>query len=170
MSQTKSTQNNEKESYYYYLKICVKGWLFFAACCAALIMIILHILGFWEIAKGILIFCRLIEPQPGITSTEKVTLEMVFKGIEFIFLGTVAYFVLFSLGQYSEHSDKAKFIGAKALVIGLLVAVIATDLVSKILKPDGLDFNSAIYESLVIFVLSLFYFGLEWLSEKSKAK
>ena len=102
------------------------------------------------------------------------TAHRVIEGVELLLLAPLAYIVLVNLARYvhtwmirkSDEKAKASLLGVKALVVGLLIAMIATDLVGKVLSDNGLDPTSAIFESLVIGVLIIYCFELEWVAAR----
>jgi hypothetical protein len=97
-------------------------------------------------------------------------IAQVVKGIELLFLAPLAFIVVLGVRRYlkdkffhvrSKGHGNLLLLEAKALVVSLLMAVVATDLISKILSVGGLTYEAAITESLVIIVLGAYYFALE---------
>jgi uncharacterized protein YacL len=109
----------------------------------------------------------------GPSSSERAA-HQVIRGVEILLLAPLAYFVLVNLARYvqtwksGDDDEKAKsnLLGVKALVVGLLIAMVATDLVGKILSEKGLDEQSALLECLVILVLTAYCFGLELIAAR----
>jgi hypothetical protein len=136
------------------------------ACGAFLLMLGLAVVGFVEIGKGILAFFVSDDTEIG----GRVAVSLALKGLEMLFLAPLPFMVVFAVGGYlralgaseagGERSDERK-IGrlerTKSLLISLMVAVMAADLVSKTLSNDGLTPEAAIYESIVIAVLGGYF-------------
>ena len=89
----------------------------------------------------------------------------VLKGVELLFLAPLAYLVVLILGDYlrcivvySPRTDKVheEVLDLKCLTTSLLIAVVATDLVQKVLSESGLTPDAAVYEGLVVVTLALF--------------
>jgi hypothetical protein len=57
---------------------------------------------------------------------------------------------------------------AKSLVTSLMIAVVATDLVGKVLSPDGLAQRRPIYELILIVVLSGYYLMLHYIGKSER--
>ncbi|MFH1679873.1 MAG: hypothetical protein ABIH26_04435 [Candidatus Eisenbacteria bacterium] len=68
------------------------------------------------------------------------------------------------LAEREEHAAKCKVIGVKALVVGLMIATLATDLVGRALSREGLTYEIALSQAAVIAVLMAYVFLLERLA------
>jgi hypothetical protein len=144
------------------------SWLVLPVICGLLLA------GLWEMITGLRVFVGHLPKPEDALSAEGAALQHAIKGIEFFLLAPLPYFVLLSLSNYIKNSRegavpgsaKERLLSVKALAIGLLIAVIATDLVGKILSRDGLAMHAALCETLAIVVLGAYFFGLEVLGSK----
>lgn len=136
---------------------------------AYFLMVALFVVGFWEISKGIyLVFFGSPSVPEGVSSRESAALEISLKGLEFLFLAPLTYLTLLSLERYvaktynqSDHeSARLQLINIKISIISLMIAIIATDLVAKILK-NALTYQATFTEGLVIVILGTYLFCLE---------
>jgi hypothetical protein len=138
------------------------------AVCAGGLMVALFVAAFCEIGTSLLIFFHRI-PVRDLTSTpESEAITVALKGIEYLFLAPMSFLVYRSLAIYvadmanGGHNPAARsaVTEAKSLVTSLMIAVVATDLVGKVLSPDGLAQRRPIYELILIVVLGGYYLML----------
>ncbi len=159
------------------LEECIRRMLFGGSVLAALALGFLVLTGLLTIFKGV--YSGLVSAvrnlaHPSAAMFSEQPAHQVIRGVELLLLAPLAFLVLVNLARYvkawmdkeDDERAKADLLGIKALVVGLLIAMVATDLVGKILSEDGLDRSSALFESLVIGVLTVYCFGLEWLAIK----
>lgn len=136
---------------------------------AYLLMIALFTVGFWEIGKGIGIFFGYPLMPEQASSRESAALEMSLKGLEFLFLAPLTYLTLISLVRYvattysqNDHElARLQLINIKVSIVSLMIAIVATDLVAKILSKNGLTYQATFTEGLVIIILGTYLFCLE---------
>jgi len=124
--------------------------------------------GVIHIGLGLYEFWRM----PSESAAAGYAIEHVLKGLEFLFLSPLPFMIVYSVGRYlgslldfaqetKRRSLLGEIVSVKALIISLIIAIIATDLVSKILAADGLTRDAALYECLVILVLGAYLVVLE---------
>ena len=149
----------------------VSGWLLLP------LMAGLLLVGLEMVGKGLLIGLGKMPVPDGAVSAEAAALQSAVKGIEFFLLAPIGYFILLSVSHYVRNvragelsaTDKERLLGAKGLVVGLLIAVVAADLTGKVLSREGLSMATAGAEVLVVVVLGLYFFGLEALELRLRA-
>lgn len=147
------------------------------AICAGLLMAAMFGAGFWELAAGVRIFFGLMpSPQAG-ARPESEAIVVALKGIEYLFLAPMGFLVFQAIVNYVTvrrthpvgqelKNAEAAVADTKALVINLMIAVVATDLVGRALAPDSPTTSPPVYE-LVLFSLLIGYLAvLHWLSPK----
>ena len=144
-------------------------WLFAAGLAlAGLIMALLFVAGFKLFWDAIVIFFGRAAAKVDVEPKAFALVEAL-KGLEYFFLAPLGYLVFLTMirfvrstisGDFDELADK-RIRNIKSLTMSLLIAVIATDLVSKILGPQGLGRDSAIAEILVMGALIGYYVLLE---------
>jgi len=147
--------------------------LAYASYCALIVM-----LGLLFAGLGTMIYGLYILGYGAVYTTEKIPIKgaihITIMGVELVFLAPLAFFVLMSLARWLADSrgangiseSSSRLMSAKAAVIGLFIAIVSADLVSRILTGTGLSYEPAISESLVIVVLSAYYIALERLSHR----
>jgi hypothetical protein len=142
------------------------------AVCSGVLMIALFSAAFCEIASAVLTFFRKFPNQlPGL-SLESELITAALKGIELLFLAPMTFLVYRSLANYiackttgrENPEAEAAVTESKALVTSLMAAVVATDLVGKVLSPDGFASHPPIYELLLIIVLVGYFYLLSKMS------
>jgi uncharacterized protein YacL len=167
-------QSTGGKSAYHYLMPWALTLILLAACASSVLMGGLLITGVFEVGKGCLVYFGWYSLPAGILSREASTLHFAIRGIELLLLAPLAFLVLLSLARYIDSSRKSTvdertrcdLLRVKALSVGLLIAVVAADLVGKILSHDGLSYTAAVSESLVIVVLGAYFFILEKLARE----
>jgi hypothetical protein len=124
----------------------------------------------FEIGRGLLIFGVSELQGPGPEGHGHVVVASTLKGIELLFLSPMPYLIVRAIGDYLKHviarrpetNDAPHELKAlKVMTTTLMIAVVATDLVQRTLAPGDLTPATALYESLVILVLSLYIVVLE---------
>lgn len=137
-------------------------------------MLFLFIAGFSEMGKAVIVFFR---HSSWISDTEQphaLVLTDTLKGLEYLFLAPLGYLVFLSLTKYLQSKVEADdnphaerdVLGIKSLIANLMIAVITTDLVSKILSPGGLSRDMAVNELLVMAMLAGYVYLLEHVSRR----
>lgn len=134
----------------------------------ALLTVALLAIALLGMASGIAGYAGLVEVDSGIEPTAAV-LAACIRGVELLFLAPLPFLLPLSLGRYirdsKEDSDdrqsKADLLSMKALTTGLLIAILASDVVGRALSHGGLHYEAAVSSSLVIAVLGAYFFGLE---------
>ena len=154
----------------YFADVFAISLLGLAAMTSSVLVLAVIGMGFAEIVEGLRYFYT--------EHNSKKALYHSISGIEFLLLSPLAYFVLRSLCIYVENihehnkfsgDAKLTLIEVKALIVGLLFAVVATHTVGQIITPDkGSEVGangSTEFEPIRTFVLmgilALFFFGLE---------
>jgi hypothetical protein len=164
----------EHRSLYRYVLLFVLLITFVATVGASLLMAALFGVGLHHIWMSVWLG---FHPEDG-RWPEATGIQWAIHGLEFLYLAPLAFMVLYSLTRYIEsHTAKDQatamtetrrdLLHVKGLVISLLIAVIATDLVGKMLGR-GLGMAEAISESVVVVVLMGYFALLEILSGKRK--
>jgi hypothetical protein len=105
-------------------------------------------------------------------------LEACIRGVELLFLSPLPFLIPLSLGRYIRDSkedrddrrSKADLLSIKALTAALLIAVLASDIVGRALRTEGLRYEQSISTTLVIGVLAVYFFGLERQAREVKAE
>jgi len=132
---------------------------------ACLLMICLFGIGFIFLFKGLLGFF-----ERGEISGPDVIVS-VLHGLEFFFLAPLPFLVLLSLARFFRSflnpnevsNDESKcdhqLHRVKALVVNLMIASVATDLLGRSLQ--GVTIETALGESLVMLLLGAYWFSLE---------
>lgn len=137
------------------------------AVASAVIMLALAAAGFIEMGRGV------IQQFSSATGHEQPNegspVGLVLKGLELIFLAPMAYLTFLTLWRYVEGNRKGvvdsslrrQVMEIKSLIVGLIIAVVATDLLGDVLSPIGAGYESAITGCLIIAVLGAYVIGLE---------
>ena len=110
-------------------------------------------------------------------SPEGLALGTALDGLEFIFLSPLALLLVKGIWDFvdrvrpisSQQTDPASpsfLIRIKVLIIGLMVAVVATELLKRSIAENGLSYEPAIAGSLFIAVLTTYSFLIERNSSK----
>jgi len=158
------------------LQRIVKARYIAGAVCAGGLMIAIFIAAFCEIGTSLLIFFHRIPVRELMSTPESEAITVALKGIEYLFLAPMSFLVYRSLAIYvadmanGGHNPAAKcaVTEAKSLVTSLMIAVVATDLVGKVLSPDGLAQRRPIYELILIVVLSGYYLMLHYIGKSER--
>ena len=128
------------------------------------LMAVLFVAGFWMFVRAIAKFSWRTHVPEG-TEADAFALVEALRGLEYFFLAPLGYLVFLTLIRYVEstvntgsdpHADQRsekQMVAVKVLIINLLLAIVATDLVSKVLGPKGLSVEAAGTE---VFVMSAF--------------
>jgi hypothetical protein len=152
---------------------------------SVLIMILLFILGFWEIVKGIWVFFSDLQHPTKELSSDSWALELCIKGFEFIFLAPLAYFLILGVARYAyvitpnpnvddsgtqkTNKEEIEFIErvrsdlmiVKAFTVSLFIAVFFASLLERAFSAKGLEYESSICTAGIIIVLIIYYYILE---------
>ena len=151
------------------------------------IMISLMGVGLWKMLLSILRFfgayggmTRLATNPPsstltpGLTGLENSGVASALEGLECIFLAPLAFLLVSGIWNFVEAVNKAirddkplasvppTFLNrVKGLIIGLMIAVVATDLLKRSIEEQGLTYRPAITGCLFIVVLAAYSFLIE---------
>src|SRR5882724_7640237 len=141
--------DSKKKPWFGWLRMLSVVIIFAFAVISCLTMLGLFVAAFWQFGQAIWILLEFLPPPKGMT-IEGSGIERTIRGVELLFLAPLGYLVLTSLAQYcfkgGDPAAKAQLAGVKGLVLGLLIALIASDLVDRILK-NGLEYQAAFAES-----------------------
>lgn len=151
----------------------------FAKCATLFVFIIcaflmgaLILAGLWDVTKGIAIVFHLVHAPKDAADHSSAALTDILKGLEFLFLAPIPILVVPALVKfvlngfgYEAASLPNRTLGfsfqdVKSFTVGLMIAVLATNLIGVALSKNGLTYETAISGCLVIFTLLLYYFGL----------
>jgi hypothetical protein len=154
---------------YAWLETLVLLLLNVAAWGAAVAMAGLLSVGLWKLLHAGLVFW-----PAGSTSATEEALREAISGFEFLLLAPLGYFLLLSLARYASrrkegqagHKAKAELLTVKALGAGLLVAVLAANLVGRLLDATPPNIIVVLLECLAIVVIAVYSFLLELLAER----
>ena len=128
---------------------------------AGLLMALLFAAGFVTISRAIWLFSLELFGHESAGPRTHPLVESL-RGLEYLFLAPLGYMIFLTLIRFLEglvkiddHPQKEKaaerqMMTMKTLMVNLLVAVVATDLVSKILGSGNLTLEVAIPELLVM--------------------
>jgi len=160
------------------LERCIELLYAAGALCSGLLMISLFLAAFCEIGSAVLVFFRQFVGNDQRLSLESAVLTTALKGIELLFLAPMSFLVYRSLGNYvaskasgrEDPDAEAAVTESKGLVTSLMVAVVATDLVGKVLSPDGLAAHPPIYELLLIVILVAYFYLLSRMGLRRASK
>ncbi len=138
------------------------------AFCSGVLMISLFLAAFFEIGSAVLNFFRKFPNQNPSLSIESELITAALKGIELLFLAPMTFLVYRSLANYiasktsgvDDTEAEAAVTESKGLVTSLMAAVVATDLVGRVLSTDGFTSHPPIYELLLIVVLVGYFYLL----------
>lgn len=134
---------------------------------AGLAMVLFGAIGLWKIVRGALMTLGAVTPasnESGIVSA--------LSGLEYLFLAPLAYLVLIlsarlvaKAGIDSDEAMPEQLVRdtafLKALISGLMIAIVATDLVSRVAQPDALTLATAAPRVLLIATLAAYVLVLE---------
>jgi len=108
----------------------------------------------------------LIPPLPPITTADEAAVGTALEGLECIFLAPLAFLLVRGIWDFVDSvirsrskevplssASPAFMVRIKALIMGLMVAVVATDLLKRALSKSGLTYEPAIAGCLFISVL-----------------
>jgi hypothetical protein len=144
------------------------------AACAFALMIFLFAAAFLEIGKSIAVFFHFGSgPDPRVPP-ESQALMVALKGIEYLFLAPIGFLVYRSLAMYvvdktrgrTDGNAEAEVTEAKRLVTSLMFAVVATDLIGRVLSPEGFSVRAPVYELALLIVLGAYMFLLHIISSR----
>lgn len=146
------------------------------AVASVFVMLALATAGFLEIGRGVIQQYSSMSGHAQAPDAAATPLGMVLEGLELIFLAPLAYLAFLALWRYVDGhrrgdvdtSTRRQVIEIKSLVIGLIIAVVATDLLREALSPSGSTYESAIAGSAIIAVLAAYIIGLETVHARSK--
>jgi hypothetical protein len=138
------------------------------AACASTLMVLLFALAFWEIGKAVAVFMHLAVGPDSRVPPESQAIMVALKGIEYLFLAPMSFLVYRSLANYvverarggSGTSAEEEVTETKRLVTSLMFAVVATDLIGRVLSPEGLLARPPIYELCLLVILAAYMFLL----------
>ena len=131
------------------------------------------VIGFWEMGRAAVKYFSEYDSQ-------KEVLYLAISGIEFLLLAPLGFLVLRVLGRYVEDmkskgkmgaSAKKSLLEVKAFSVGLLFAVVATDIVGKLVggnKGDAFGFTEAFTSFGFLLILGTFFFGLEYFATREE--
>ena len=147
---------------------------------AAILAIAIVALGFWECGWGVYLgLSEMVHLRHTVESRAEVV-TFIIRGIELELLAPLLYLVVIKLATYVlrvrsasaavEAEAKARLVGVKALAVGLLVTMIATDLTGKILGQKPLGISDAAAYAIVVAVLGAYGFGLEHLPGRTSSE
>jgi hypothetical protein len=160
----------------------VRIFLYAGNVIACLLMCGLLAAGFWEIGKGVLMFFGAFPHPAESSSPDAAALHLATRGLEFLFLAPLGYFLVLGVARYieavspasvqeEEDSDfllldeaRADLLIVKAFSVALFIAVIAASVVGKLLTREGIDYKTALCGSLLIVVLGIYFVALEKLA------
>ena len=144
--------------------------------CASSLMVLLFAIAFWEIGKAIAVFVHLAAgPDPRVPP-ESQAIMVALKGIEYLFLAPMSFVVYSSLANYvverarggDATSAEEEVTETKRLVTSLMFAVVATDLIGRVLSPEGLLMaRPPIYELCLLLILGAYMFLLHRMMKHS---
>jgi hypothetical protein len=143
---------------------------------ASTLMVLLFAAAFWEMGKGIAVFFHLAAGADPRVPPESQAIMMALKGIEYLFLAPMSFLVYRSLALYvvdrTRGGGKANadvgVIETKGLVTSLMFAVVATDLIGRVLSPEGLIARTPIYELCLLVILGAYIFLLHKMSTTTR--
>lgn len=108
-----------------------------------------------------------------VSPTVAFALGVALDGLEFVFLAPLAFLLLHGIWNFVDDVNHRKFkdpkelpasplflIRIKGLIIGLMIAVVATELLKKTVG-EGLSYEPAIAGALLITVLAIYSFIME---------
>lgn len=141
---------------------------------AGILMAILMFIGFYEMYKGVSIFFNLSHMPEHTASKESSILAFTLKGLEFLFLAPLGFLTLLSMAKYianmqsPDHTEADRgILEVKALIVSLMIAIIATDLIARVLSGRGLTYEVTLTGSLFIAVLGAYFVSLHKLANLS---
>ena len=177
-------QSNEQNPFEWLSHQCLK----YLSGIALLFMVVLIVLGMLTMGLGIFRMCKyfvLSIASFGAGSGEvpvAFALAAALDGLEFVFLAPLAYLLLHGIWDFMNDARRGHFrdpnkmpasplflVRIKALIIGLMIAVVATELLKKTVSERGLSYESAIAGALLIAVMALYSFIIEGRPEKKAA-
>lgn len=137
------------------------------------VLLLFAAIGLWQMIYGAMSYW--LHPD---SSSAADAIAMALKGLEFLFLAPLGFMVVVSVGQYlramvenngtdatardgPRANAKAQLLTVKSFVVSLMIAVVATELVSRVLEPGELHTESAFAGTIVIVAFSLYLFVLE---------
>jgi hypothetical protein len=147
-------------------------WLFHGALAlAALLGVVLVSIGLVEAASGALTFwlsfTGSVAGLPGGSEPAAKALALTLKGLEFVFLAPLPLLVLHTIRDYTWHltpgrptSGDERIVAhsrldeVKSLIISIMVAVIATDMVSRVLGNSPFGYDQAVPRLLAFVALA----------------
>jgi hypothetical protein len=156
---------------------------------AAIIMLVLLVVAFAEIFKSVLkYFLGEQFPVPALTAGGKAVsqeakegrLEVMtstVKSFELMLLAPLPFVLIAGLADYLRavtgvkggRRGKLLLTEAKALWVGLIVGVFATDLLDEALT-GSIKYEQALSSAVIMLLLIGYFFGLEYLTHRSHAK
>ena len=148
-----------------------------ASVLGALLTVALLAIALFGMVSGVAGYFGLTGVDATVEPTAAV-LAACIRGVELLFLAPLPFLLPLSLGRYirdsKEDSDdrqsKADLLSMKALTTGLLIAILASDVVGRALSHQGLHYEAAVSSSLVIAVLGAYFFGLERQAREVKSE
>lgn len=158
-----------------FLTTITKGLYVIGAFCASALMVSLFAVAFWEIGKAISVFFHFASgPDPRVPP-ESQAIMVALKGIEYMFLAPMSFLVYRSLANYVvkgtdggyDAKAEAEVTATKRFVTSLMFAVVATDLIGRVLSPEGLIVRPPIYELVLLVVLGAYMFLLHCMTAKA---
>jgi len=144
---------------------------------AAAVMLVLLVSGFAEILKSVLNYFVGGEPvTPGktlrlevMTSTVKSFELMLLAPLPFLLIAGLADYLRTVTGMAKGSSGKLLLTEAKALWVGLIVGVFATDLLDEALSAQ-IHYEQALSSAVIMLLLIGYFFGLEWLTHRERSE
>jgi len=143
---------------------------------AALIMLMLLVISFAEILRSVLNYFLGGTPSvPGktlrlevMTSTVKSFELMLLAPLPFLLIAGLADYLRAVTGAKGGRRGKLLLKEAKALWVGLIVGVFATDLLDDALM-DQMHYENALSSAVIMLLLIGYFFGLEYLTHRNHA-
>lgn len=162
------------------LRKCGEGLLSLGSVLSCVLMLALFVIGFWLIVQAVVANGRFLidhpvgHSAPSTGNDPRHITVAILHGLEFFFLAPLPALVFVSLARFfrsfgvasgapTSAIDEARCSNrlhrVKALVVGLMAASVASDLLGRSLQ--GLSLEATIAESIALIVLVLFWYALE---------
>ena len=136
--------------------------------------------GMWTMIRNIVPSFRIATAASQSPHAEGFALGAALDGLEFIFLAPLPFLLLRGIWDFVDRvrevdsqasanvtASPAFLIRIKGLIIGLMIAVVATELLKKSVSEHGLSYEPAIAGSIFIGVLAAYAFLIERSSAQS---
>lgn len=139
------------------MNTAIKAFRVFGLLAGLVLMAAFVIGGLALIGRAAIVLLRSTQSDAG---THEMALVQALSGIEYLFLAPLAFLVFLTLVRFvkkmvfGDINALGGYRVVKSLVINLMIAIIATDLVQKTVGQPGLTLNVACTELLVIVVFA----------------